>query len=139
MAGGTFTAQLNAFRDKTVEQMRAVLAASVQDVMDEAQKPEAQGGRIPVDTGFLRNSLVSELNGSQVGAGAGSYTLAAAAMEPGDVARFGWTAAYALRMENGLVGQDSLGRTYNQSGRHFVEAAALQWDRIVQANIARLK
>ena len=135
----TFTAALNTFRDKTKAQMQAVLSASVQDVMNEAQKPVAQGGRLPVDTGYLRNSLVSELNGSQVGTGAGSYTLAAAAMEPGDVARFGWTAAYALRMENGFVGQDSLGRTYNQSGRHFVEAAALQWERIVQENVARLK
>lgn len=139
MAGGTFTAQLNAFRDKTVEQMRAVLSASVQDVLDEAQKPEARGGRMPVDTGFLRNSLVSELNGAQIGQGATSYLLATTAIQPGDVARFAWTAAYALRMEAGFVGEDKLGRTYNQAGRHFVEAAALQWDRIVQANIARLK
>ena len=38
MSQKTFTAQLGAFRDKTVEQMRAVLSASVQDVLDEAQK-----------------------------------------------------------------------------------------------------
>ena len=135
----TFTASLAQFRDKTKAQMQAVLSASVQDVLEEAQKPVAQGGRIPVDTGFLRNSLVCELNGSQIGTGATSYTLAAAGMEPGDIARFGWTAAYALRMELGFVGEDSLGRTFNQQGRHFVEGAAAQWPQIVAKNIGRLK
>lgn len=136
---GTFTAQLGAFRDKTKAQMKAVLTESVQDVVAEAQTPVAQGGRMPVDTGFLRNSLVSELNGAQVAQGAGSYALAAEGMEPGDVARFGWTAEYALRMENGFVGEDSLGRTYNQPGRHFVEGAAAQWPAIVAANVGKLK
>lgn len=135
----TFAADLAAFRDKTKAQMQAVLSASVQDVLEEAQKPVAQGGRMPVDTGFLRNSLVCELNGSQIGTGATSYTLAAAGMEPGDIARFGWTAAYSLRVELGFVGEDSLGRTFNQQGRHFVEGAAAQWPQIVAKNIGRLK
>lgn len=135
----SFTLQMQAFRDKTREQMRAVLSASVQDVLEEAQKPVAQGGRMPVDTGFLRNSLVCELNGSQIGTGPESYTLAAAGMEPGDVARFGWTAAYALRMELGFVGEDSAGRTFNQQGKFFVEGAAAQWPQIVARNVQRLK
>ena len=135
----TFTAQMRAFSDKTKEQMQAVLSASVQDVVEEAQRPVAQGGRMPVKTSFLRNSLVSELNGSEVGKGADSYTLAAAGIAPGDVARFGYTAEYALRMENGFVGEDALGRTYNQSGRHFVEGAAAQWPSIVERNVGKLK
>lgn len=135
----TFTVQMQAFRDKTKAQMRAALSASVQDVISEAQRPEAQGGRMPVDTGFLRGSLVSELNGAKIAEGADSYTLAAAQIEPGDVARFGWTAEYARRMELGFVGTDSKGRTYNQSGRHFVEGAAAQWPAIVERNAARLK
>ena len=135
----TFTTQIGAFRDKTKAQMRAVLSASVQDVVGAAQLPVAQGGRMPVDTGFLRNSLVSELNGAQVAQGAGSYTLAAASIEPGDVARFGWTAEYALRIENGFVGQDAMGRNFNQQGRHFVEGAAAQWPGIVAANVGKLK
>lgn len=136
---GSFTVQMQAFRNKTKEQMRAVLSASVQDVIEAAQTPEAQGGRMPVNTGFLRNSLVSELNGSQVAQGPESYTLAAAQMEVGDVARFGWTAEYARRMELGFVGTDEAGRTYNQQGRHFVEGAAAQWPAIVERNAARLK
>ncbi len=135
----SFTLQMQAFRDKTREQMQAVLSASVQEVIEEAQTPAAQGGRMPVDTGFLRNSLVSELNGSQVAQGPESYVLAAASIEPGDVARFGWTAEYALRMELGFVGEDSKGRTFNQQGRHFAESAAAQWPAIVERNIGKLK
>ena len=135
----SFSAQISAFKDKTLAQMKAVVGASVQDVMEAAQLPEDQGGRLPVKTSFLRNSLVSELNGSKVAEGPESFTLVAAQIEPGDTARFAYTAAYALRMELGFVGQDSLGRTYNQSGRHFVEGAAAQWPAIVERNAARLK
>lgn len=143
----TFTAQLDQFRTRTKEQMKAVLQQSVQDVLEEASRPEALGGRMPVKTGFMRNSLVSELNGStswpvtkpgQDG-GAPHYLLTIAQMEPGDIARFAWTAAYAARMENGFVGQDSKGRTFNQQGRHFVEAAAAQWPQFVARNIGKLK
>lgn len=135
----TFTASLAQFRDKTKAQMQAVLSASVQDVLDEAQKPVAQGGRMPVDTGFLRNSLVSELNGSEVARGVNSVLLTTTAMRPGDVARFGWTAAYAMRLHEGFVGEDSLLREYDQGGMFWIDHAAAQWPAIVAANIARLK
>ncbi len=139
---GTFTAHLGAFRDKTKVQMQAVLSDSVQDVVREAQMPVAQGGRMPVDTGTLRNSLLSELNGSQVAEGPDSYVIVAEMMEPGDVARFGWggaAAAYALRQHEGFEGEDALGRTYNQAGRHWIDGAAAGWQQIVAANVDKLK
>lgn len=135
----SFTVQMQVFRDKTKAQMRATLGASVQDLLEIAQTPVAQGGRLPVDTGHLRNSLVSELNGAQVAQGSESYSLVAASMEVGDVARFGWTAAHALRQHEGFVGQDSKGRSYNQGGKHWVDGAAAQWPAIVARNAARLK
>lgn len=138
MARKPFAAQIAELAGKTLEQQRAVLSASVQDVIEAAQLPVAQGGRMPVDTGFLRNSLVSELNGSKVAEGAEGYTLVSAQIEPGDTARFGWTAEYAMRMEYGFVGEDSLGRTFNQQGKFFVEGAAAQWQGIVAKNAARL-
>lgn len=139
MNGKTFTAQMQAFRDKTKEQMQAILQTSVQDLMEEAQRPIAQGGRMPVKDGHLRNSLTSELNGAELAKGPVSYMLAAASMEPSDVARFAWTAAHALRQEFGFVGEDSLGRTFNQQGKHFAEGAALQWPAIVARNVGKLK
>lgn len=138
----TFTAQLGAFRDKTKAQMKAVLSESVQDVISIAQTPVAQGGRMPVDTGTLRNSLLSELNGAQLGEGPMSYTIVAETMEPGDIARFGWggaASAYAMRQHEGFVGEDSLGRSYNQPGKHWIDGAAAQWPAIVAANVGRLK
>ncbi len=135
----TFTAQLGAFRDKTKAQMQAVLTESVQDVVREAQLSDDDGGRMPVDTGDLRSSLVSELNGSQVAQGENSYTIVAEMMEPGDTARFGWTAAYAMRQHFGFVGEDSLGRSYNQSGKFWIDGAAAQWQDIVAANVGKVK
>lgn len=139
MARKPFAAQIAELAEKTLEQQRAVMSASIQDVIEAAQLPVAQGGRMPVDTGFLRNSLVSELNGSKVAEGPESYTLVAAQIEPGDTARFGWPAEYAMRIEYGFVGEDSLGRTFNQQGKFFVEGAAAQWQEIVAKNAGLLK
>ncbi|WP_312526708.1 hypothetical protein [Paracoccus sp. (in: a-proteobacteria)] len=135
----SFTADLEAFGSLAIEQIKAVLAASIQDVLEAAQLPEAYGGRMPVDTGFLRNSLVSMLNGTEIGKGAYSYLLATTALQPGDFARFAWTAGYAARLEYGFVGEDKRGRTYNQPGRHFVQTAASRWPEFVAQNIARLR
>jgi hypothetical protein len=131
-----FGAEIKAYIDKTKDGLENVLKTSVQDVLDIAQTPKAKGGRMPVDTGNLRNSLVSGLNGSAGAQGADGYALVIAGMELGDEARFGWTAPYALRMELGFTGQDSLGRNYQQTGNHFVGSAAAQWPGIVARNAA---
>lgn len=150
MADRSFAASIASFRDKTKAQMQAVLAESVQDVMDIAQTPVANGGRIPVDTGHLLNSVATELNGARLGGGSdkpdksGASSTAAIAllvteMQPGDVARIGWTAAHAARQHEGFVGEDSLGRTFNQEGKRWIDGAAAQWPQIVERNAKRLK
>lgn len=120
-------------------QMRDVFAESVQDVLDSAQLPEKKGGRMPVVTSQLRNSLISGLNGSFGNTGAESYVVTLSGLELGDIAQFAWTAPYARRIELGFTGVDSLGRNYEQSGRHFVGASAAQWPQFVAANAARIK
>lgn len=126
----SFTASVQAFADKTAAQMRDVMRESVQDVLDIAQTPKAQGGRMPVDTGFLRNSVASGLNGAFSAPGADSYELTIAGMDLGDVARFAWTADYAIHQELG---------TSTMAGNFFVGSAAAQWPQIVEANAARVK
>ena len=126
----SFAASLDAFANKTVAQMKAVMQESVQDVVAIAQSPKAQGGRMPVDTGNLRNSLASGLNGTFGPAGPESYELTIAGMEIGDVARFAWTAEYAIYQELG---------TSKMHGNHFVGSAAAEWPSIVEANAARVK
>jgi len=150
MATRSFTAQLEAIRDLKVEQMQAVMSESIQDVMDIAQTPVANGGRMPVDTGHLINSVVTELNGSQIGSateaadksGANStanIALLITQMQPGDTARIGWSAAHAMRQHEGFVGEDELGRSFNQEGKHWIDGAAAQWQQIVERNVGRLK
>lgn len=121
----TFTAQIKAFADKSKEKMEAVVKQSAQEVFNIAQTPKAQGGRMPVDTGFLRNSLVASLNGSTVGGGADAYVLAVAGAEIGDTIFAGWTANYARFMEYG---------TSRTAANYFMLSAAQQWQAIVARN-----
>lgn len=126
----TFSAQIDAWVAKTQARMDAVIKASAQDVIALAQKPVAKGGNMPVDTGFLRASLQSTLNGTSGLTGPESYVFTAGKMKAGDVASFGWTANYARHVEYGARGRP---------GRHFVGNAALQWQPIVAANVAKAK
>ena len=121
----TFTAQIKAFTDRAKEKMETVVKQSAQEVYSIAQTPKARGGRMPVDTGFLRNSLVAELNGSTVSGGADAYTLAVAGMELGDTVFAGWTAEYARHMEYG---------TSKTPGNFYMLSAAQQWQAIVKRN-----
>jgi hypothetical protein len=135
----TFTAQMQDFADLTKQKMELVFKQSAQDVGEIAQAPKAGGGNMPVDTGFLRNSMVAGLNGSTSLSGADAYVLAIAGAELGDSVFMGWTAAYALRMEYGFVGTDAAGRTYNQPGNFFAANAAQQWQAIVAKNAAKAR
>lgn len=139
MAQKSFTASVAAFRDKTKQGMRDVFAEAVQDVLEAAQRPKARGGRMPVDTGNLRNSLASGLNGTFGAPSPDGYIVTLSQLEIGDIAQFAWTAPYARRMELGFFGADSLGRTYEQPGNHFVGAAAAQWPQFVAAWAAKVK
>lgn len=126
----TFAAQLADIRGLTVKRIEAVAKQSIQDVVDDMQTPKAKGGRMPVDTGFLLNSLVSGLDGSFGPPGADSYTGVIAGMEIGDVVRFAYTAEYAVHQELG---------TSRFAGNHFMGAAAAKWPAFVAANAARAR
>ena len=123
-------AQLPALISAYKHRLDAVVKQSAHDVAAEAQKPRAQGGRLPVDTGYLRNSFASSLAGSTSLTGPDSYVMIAGAMKAGDVAHFGWTAEYAPHVNYGARGR---------SGAHFVEGAVDQWQAIVRRNVARAR
>ena len=88
-------------------------------------------GRFPVVSSDLIRSLVVELNGSQAGVGEGAQTVALANYELGAVIRFVWTSEYALRIELGFSGTDSLGRTYQQPGWLMVTKNVPRWEALV--------
>ena len=115
---------------KTEKRIDAVLKDATQSVVAVAQQTKAKGGRMPVDTGNLRNSLQSSVAGGATGEGKESYIMVAAGMNGGDLATFTWTAEYAAAVNNGNRGRP---------GAHFVEGAVDQWPAIVRASIRKAK
>ena len=128
MAAKSFRARVSAWARKSDRRLTAIVRHSTQRVVQIAQTPVAKGGNMPVDTGFLRASLQSQLTGSTSLSGPESYVLLVAGMQPGQVAEFGWTASYAKHVEYGTRGR---------AGRHFVGNAAAQWSAIVADAVRR--
>jgi len=123
-------ATLDQWTKKTEKRIDAVMKDATQSVVAVAQQTKAKGGRMPVDTGNLRNSLQSSIAGGASGEGKESYIMVAGNMKGGDVATFTWTAEYAAAVNNGNRGRP---------GAHFVEGAVDQWPAIVRASIAKAK
>lgn len=130
--------------DATEAQLRWVFRASAQDVIEAMQEvgpskanPDSTGtGRMPVDFGFLRASLVVQLNADPPPANRESdgvkrdWNPAAATLvinqaEIGDRITAGYTAIYARRV--------------NYSGYNWVAYAEGQWQQIVRRNAERAK
>lgn len=59
----SFAAALDDWVLETKERTLAVFRGSAQEIIEVMQKPVAEGGNMPVDTGFLRASLQVNLNG----------------------------------------------------------------------------
>jgi hypothetical protein len=124
-----FIADVERFARLSADKMLRVARQSTQDVVRQAQTTTAQGGDMPVDTGFLRNSLITELRGSEVGAGEDSYTLGIAGMQLGDAFQVSWAAEYAIPRHYMV----------NANGGLWRDKAAQQWTRIVAENVRRVQ
>lgn len=144
----TFAAEVREAVERRKRAQLAIYQEAVQRVINIAQNPVGDGGNMPVDTGFLRASIVANLTGDippatkptltkdgkaapvagYTGAEVNLVIQGATLDKPITVA---WTAVYAARVEFGFVGQDSLGRTFNQKGRAFLRLAAQNWPDIV--------
>jgi len=122
MAKQTFAAQIRNFEKKTLEKLRRIIQIAAQSAFQDAQKPIGEGGRMPVDTGFLRDSEQSGLNGSVIAKGQDTYVLSIAQVKIGDVLFLVWTAEYAAYVEYG---------TSRMPARFFMRGAAQQWQRFV--------
>lgn len=121
--------------------LTALLRNSVQALATEAGKTIPNGGRVPVKTGNLGRSVVVDNKPPQTieGLAKGDFSLGLANIKPGDTIYIGWQAKYSRRLNYGFVGTDSLGRTYNQAGYGFAEAAAAKWPAIVAAQAAKMR
>lgn len=140
----TFEAQIDKFVADTKAKMLAVLKNSIQEIARDASKPVVDGGKMPVDTGFLRKSGIGTLNEIPVGEIKGRRRLEGengvlpeykfndgnflhdvlSRMKIGDVFYFGWTAEYAEKQE-----------LYHG----FLDSAVDKWVEIVNTQVGRLK
>lgn len=134
----SFEAQVDDWVRETEARMTAVFRQSVQEVIEAANLPVKQGGRMRVDTGFLRSSgrasksdMPSILPGANPPPGSpknsfdfngGEISLVIAGADLGETIYYGYTAAYAAAREYGARGQ---------SPDMFVRGAAQRWPQIV--------
>ena len=133
---------------KWAQQAIRKVKAAPQIIVDEMANTMTQyvtvGGLTPVDTGNLSRSVTisfSPIKADPEGYHAPqrqNFDYVARRMPPDSTAYIGYRARYAWRVNYGFVGQDSLGRTYNQAGRAFLEGYVSQWPQVVNRAIARL-
>jgi len=128
-----FNAAIDEFIRKSESRVKAVCQQSAHQVFEDASVSTTKGGRMRVDTGFLRNSGQVSLTGLPVGPeridegmpSAPNLALETLRWEPGKTAIwFGWTANYARSRE------------YYDG---FMSEAVKNWQQIVSKKAAELK
>ncbi|TAV48444.1 hypothetical protein ELI30_09095 [Rhizobium leguminosarum] len=142
-----FAAAISDWARETEGAFEAVFHASAQEVFNAVRLSVKDGGRMPIKTGNLRRSFLAStaaMPSIKEGAatfpdmgGASELTIAGAPL--GSTVYIGAQAAYAARLNYGFVGEDSLGRTYNQTGYGFIEAVSQRWPQIVAAEEAKVR
>jgi hypothetical protein len=134
-AGSQFNADLSAWANKAQAKLDGLVRQTCQEISENTVKDT------PVDTGFLRGSWQPSIGAPAAAKGAldqsGAKALAdiglvVSGVKAGDRFFLVNNAAYARRLEYGFVGEDSLGRTYNQQGRFFVTRNVKRWPLIVR-------
>lgn len=125
----SFADQIKNWRNKTALRMELVFQESIQELGREANEPRAKGGNMPVDTGFLINSLSAAINSIPRGQSSApdgyrntdwdslSFVLAVNNAKIGDRVVIGYTANYAPYME---------------ARYGFMRLAAQNWPQIVK-------
>lgn len=120
--------KIDQFVLNTEKRIEAVLKKSISDLIEDAQTPTAKGGRMRVDTGFLRSSGVASLNAAPRGPGRGdknktyvwegeSLNAVLANLKLGDAFYFGWSAKYARHRE----AYDAFLETATQKWQEYVD------------------
>jgi hypothetical protein len=142
MAQQSFTAQIDAWATKVEKRLEFVFKEAAQRVIEDMQRvgpsvanPDGgAGGHMPVDTGFLRASLVVSINSIDAGIKVApkdvwthtydesGTTMIILGAKLGDSIFAVYTAAYARRMEYEGAGGTGYG---------FVRLAAQKWQSVV--------
>lgn len=128
-AGSRFAAQVSDQVRMVQRRMEAVMKSSTLDVIERTQIDVEDGGNMPVVTGFLRASGQASFDGMPSGLpregdqwDVEDVILEIERMEIGKTFYFGWTANYAIYMED----------RYS-----FLYLATQKWQSIVDKNAQR--
>ncbi|MCO6050844.1 HK97 gp10 family phage protein [Mesorhizobium sp. RP14(2022)] len=134
MANLSFAAQVVDWVRKVEGATEAVFKESAQELVSQMQ------ALVPVDTGFLRASLVASTSampaltlnnpGGTFNADVGQIELVIAGSELGDTIYLGYTAKYGVYVHYGANGR---------SPRPWVDMVAQRWGTIVNEKAAELK
>lgn len=135
----TFSASVNGWSEKAKRNSRLIVmeaSEAVYSAMTERQAGVGETGgsfvtgKVPVDTGFLANSVQVEISGALVGQGTPDFMGVISGMKIGDSIEAAFTAEYAAAVNYG---------TAHMAGRFFVNQAVAQWPAFVAAAARRYK
>jgi hypothetical protein len=141
----SFAATIGDWGRAELGRAEAIFQDAAQTVADEVRTTINEGGRLPIDLGNLRRSLMAStadmpaVKPEQISFSGSQVEMVIAGAQLGSTIYLGFQAAYAARMEYGFVGTDSLGRVYNQAGFGFVAASAQRWPQTVAASEAKIR
>jgi hypothetical protein len=127
-SSSTFTATIADWASRTEAGLEAIVKASATELFADIQRPVQEGGNLPVVTGTLRESLTSGI-GTPTVEGADSYLAVVESAELGDTIVATYAAPYARCVHNG---------TSSMRGRPWITLAAMRWQAIVDAVVARI-
>ena len=120
---------INQWVAQSQARLEAVWKTAAQDIVREIQTPISKGGRLPVDTAFMRNSFAADINATPSGNGNSPYTSGPISIvinraKIGDTVVFGFAAQYSIYME---------------ARYSFVRHAAQNWQQIVDRSAQKVK
>jgi hypothetical protein len=118
---------LTTFAGRTKTKFNSYYVSALIKLASAAQTPQPsvkvtggsfEYGKIPVDTGRLRESFTVYINGRVAAQGSEAHLSALPSVKVGDQVTLGWTAPYSDAVEYGTPSMD---------GRFFATAAAERW------------
>lgn len=137
------------FEEEAPRRAIAVRNLAIQKMNADMQRPVGDGGQMPIKDGFLRASFTAVIGRdpppmTKAGSTPTSYdpgqiTLVLEGAPLDGALTFAWTMEYAMRQHYGFVGEDKLGRTYNQAGYHWVTTHTPNWQRYINDAAAEIR
>lgn len=130
-----FETQIDEFIVNTEAKMLEVVKRSVDALIEEAQTPTVKGGKMRVDTGFLRSSGQAQLGSMPSGPSqrnpeskymweTNQTQIVLGKLKKGDIFYFGWTAKYAR---------------YREMYDGFLDSAIQKWQSYVDQSVRKLR